>query len=488
MKVSKGYRTLFITQLCPYPARGGGAMRVWQNLNILAQSGEVVLFSIFKGPHPRTILNRINNLPTLRQTQGKLPPPPVWLRHSASAQSSRAHTEAHLPTWHHYDIGAPQRSRREKIVRRLGWLRPDGHPRADWLYTRQAAQQLKDVIQQFRPTLIICAEIWLYRYLPILRSARCPVILDNHNVEGDAKRFQATQNTLSKIRHIERHWLQHADQVWTCSQTDRDLLEQLYPQTSTSLQIIPNGVDPTFYTTLKTNPTDPTSLPATRYPLPATPPPSSPPPSPPAFLGNETLAPTIASPSPLSPDWAGTRPAPPPPPLTLLFPGRFSYPPNAEAAAVLINHIYPALKQQVSDCQLLLVGIDPTPQMISAAADPDIIVTGEVDDVRPYLAMECIMVVPLQSGSGTRLKLLEAFAAGCPVVSTPKGAEGLAVQDGQQLYLRSTPAAIVEAVLELWHNPDRGQQLAKNAYACLLQHYAWSAVANRIEEALAGLP
>ncbi|MEM9904420.1 MAG: glycosyltransferase family 4 protein [Cyanobacteria bacterium P01_D01_bin.44] len=463
---------MFITQLCPYPARGGGAMRVWQNLNILAQFGEVTLFSIFKGPRPTTILNRTDDRPTLRQAQGKPSLSPVRLS---------AHVEAHLPTWHHYDIGAPQRSRREKIVRRLGWLRPDGHPRVDWLYTRQAAQQLKDVVQQFRPTLIICAEIWLYRYLPILRSARCPVILDNHNVEGDAKRFQSTQNTLSKIRHIERHWLQHADQVWTCSQTDRDLLEQLYPQTSTSLQIIPNGVDPTFYTTLKTNRTDPTSLPATRHPLP--PPPSPPPPSPPPPPPPPPYLPT--SPPSLI-DRTGKTPASKH--LTLLFPGRFSYPPNAEAAALLINHIYPALKQQVPDCQLLLVGIDPTPQMTSAAADPDIVVTGEVDDVRPYLAMASIMVVPLQSGSGTRLKLLEAFAAGCPVVSTPKGAEGLAVQDGQQLYLRSTPAAIVEAVLELWHTPERGQQFAKNAYACLLQHYAWSAVAKPIQAALAGLP
>ncbi|MEO1400866.1 MAG: glycosyltransferase family 4 protein [Cyanobacteria bacterium J06635_1] len=443
MKVSKGHRTLFVTQLCPYPARGGGAMRVWQNLNILAQSGEVALFSIFKGPRPEIKLPSCE-LPGLKQ-------------------------------WHHYDIGAPQRSRREKIVRRLGWLRPGGHPRADWLYTQQAARQLKALIQLFQPTLILCAEIWPYRYFPILRSARCPIILDNHNVEGDPARCLTPRNTLAKIRHIERQWLQRADQIWTCSQTDRDLLQQLYPHVSTSLQIVPNGVDPTLYATLKTNRTYPTPPPSTLYPLPSTPPPplSHPSvPSPPASLGKETLTPTISS---------------PPHSLTLLFLGRFSYPPNAEAADILLEQIYPVLKQQVPDCRLVLVGIDPTPQMLTLARDDahsDIVVTGEVDDVGPYLAIADVMVVPLQSGSGTRLKLLEAFAARCPVVSTPKGAEGLAVQDGQQLYLRSTPAAIVEAVLDLWRNPDRGQQLAQNAYTCLLQHYAWSTVAKQIEAAL----
>ncbi|MEO0456012.1 MAG: glycosyltransferase family 4 protein [Cyanobacteria bacterium P01_A01_bin.114] len=438
MKASQGYRTLFVTQLCPYPARGGGAMRVWQNINVLSRYGKVALFSVFKGARP------------------ELPLVDPALTHPALTHPAPTHP-AQIDQGHHYDIGAPQRSQREKIVRRLGWLRPGGHPRADWLYTQPAAQQLQSLIQQFQPTLIICAEIWLYRYLPILRSAGCPVILDNHNVEGDADRFRppsaqpspsglaivqqrlALQNTLSKVRHIERHWLQQADQIWACSPTDRQLLKKLYPQVSASLQIVPNGIDPSVYAACRTS----RLKPSTQL-IPASTP-------------------------------------------TLLFPGRFSYPPNAEAAEMLIGQIYPVLKQRQPSCQLLLVGIDPTPQMIAAAADPDIVVTGEVADVRPYLATASVMGVPLQSGSGTRLKLLEAFAAGCPVVSTPKGAEGLAVADGQQLYLRSTPAAIAAAVLDLWEHPDQGQRLAQRAYECLLQDYAWSAVATRVEAALAGL-
>jgi glycosyltransferase involved in cell wall biosynthesis len=169
----------------------------------------------------------------------------------------------------------------------------------------------------------------------------------------------------------------------------------------------------------------------------------------------------------------------------LLYLAKFSYPPNALAAHLLLDQIYPQLRQVYPDCRLLLVGRNPTQRMLEAAQrDSRIIVTGKVVDVRPYLAAASVMAVPLRHGSGTRLKILEAFAAGCPVVSTAKGAEGLKVKDGEHLLITDEIEAIVEGVCQLWSDPARGQKLANSAYELVKAEYSWEAVGRRVESAV----
>jgi glycosyltransferase involved in cell wall biosynthesis len=169
----------------------------------------------------------------------------------------------------------------------------------------------------------------------------------------------------------------------------------------------------------------------------------------------------------------------------LLYLGIFSYSPNAVAAELLIDQIYPRLRQVYPDCRLLLVGRNPTQRMLEAAKrDSGIIVTGEVADVRPYLAAASVMAVPLRHGGGTRLKILEAFAAGCPVVSTAKGSEGLKVKDGEHLLIGDEIEEIVEGVCQLWSEPARGQKLANSAYELVRAEYSWEAVGRRVESAV----
>lgn len=381
----------------PYPLSGGVSLRNWQNINLLAQQGSVGIFSLYKGSADPALL-------------------PLAAR------------------WHHYDLSAPSRPLREKIQRRLWWLRPTANARADWLYTRGAAQQLRHYIADFNPTLIVVEEIWFYRYLPLLKQAGCPLILDNHNVEGDDSRYRGvariTPQVLARIRRVEENFIRAVDQVWLCSQQDVGLACTLYPTVKTAAHAIPNGVDPNYY--------------------------------------------QAGSPVPRAAN-------------TLLYLGRFSYQPNAEAAAILLNQIYPLLS--AASCRLLLVGCDPTEEMQRAAqADPQIMVTGQVEDIRPYLATATVMAVPLQKGSGTRLKLIEAFAAKCPVVSTAKGAEGLDVEDGKHLLLRESPAAMAGAILHLWQQPQMAQALADQAHKRFLERYAWAAVGQNIQAALGQLP
>jgi glycosyltransferase involved in cell wall biosynthesis len=88
---------------------------------------------------------------------------------------------------------------------------------------------------------------------------------------------------------------------------------------------------------------------------------------------------------------------------------------------------------------------------------------GFVPDIREPLARYAVFVCPILSGSGMRVKLLEAFAAGIPVVSTRIGAEGLAAKDGEICALADDPAEFAARILQLFHNPQQAQELARRA-------------------------
>jgi glycosyltransferase involved in cell wall biosynthesis len=169
----------------------------------------------------------------------------------------------------------------------------------------------------------------------------------------------------------------------------------------------------------------------------------------------------------------------------ILFLGNFFHPPNREAAQILIEEVYPRLQRSPVDTRLLLVGSNPTALMLAAAQqDTDIIVTGEVPDVRPYLAAANVMIVPLFKGGGTRFKILEAFAAGCPVVSTTKGAEGLGVEDGKHLLIADEVDAMVAGVQRIWKENDLRKRMADAAYELVRSTYSWDAAAECVANAL----
>jgi glycosyltransferase involved in cell wall biosynthesis len=160
---------------------------------------------------------------------------------------------------------------------------------------------------------------------------------------------------------------------------------------------------------------------------------------------------------------------------TIIFSGSFGYQPNVNATKFLIDKVFPRLVNVFPDLALLLVGRNATPEMIEAAKhDHRIVVTGEVADVRPYLASASLMLVPLFEGSGTRFKLLEAFASSLPVVSTAQGAAGLGVRNGTHLLLAENADAFVDAAILLWENEGLAKNLAHNALKFVQRNYSWS--------------
>jgi glycosyltransferase involved in cell wall biosynthesis len=171
--------------------------------------------------------------------------------------------------------------------------------------------------------------------------------------------------------------------------------------------------------------------------------------------------------------------------MTVIFPGAFAYQPNVNATRFLIDKVFPRLVNAFPALELLLVGRNATPEMTEAAKrDPRIVVTGDVADVRPYLGRASLMLVPLFEGSGTRFKLLEAFAANLPVVSTTQGAAGLGVKDGTHLLLAEKPDEFVDAARLLWEKEEMAKNLAHNALEFVHKNYSWSTAHNLIREAL----
>ena len=133
-------------------------------------------------------------------------------------------------------------------------------------------------------------------------------------------------------------------------------------------------------------------------------------------------------------------------PGTIAFIGAMRYRPNAEGAHYFAEKIFPLIRQSIPSATFNVVGADPMPEVSALASIPGVTVSGTVPDVRPWLESAEVVVVPLLSGGGTRIKILEAFSAGRAVVSTTIGAEGIDVVDREHLLLADDPASFAAAV------------------------------------------
>jgi len=151
-------------------------------------------------------------------------------------------------------------------------------------------------------------------------------------------------------------------------------------------------------------------------------------------------------------------------PLTMLFLGSFRHTPNQEALRWFVAKVLPLILAEEPSARLVVIGSDPPPRhSLHPAESIDLI--GFVDDVREPLARYAVFVCPILSGSGVRVKLLEAFSAGIPVVSTRLGAEGLADRDGEICALADDAPAFAQCVLDLLRGPEKAAAMAERARA-----------------------
>ncbi len=160
-------------------------------------------------------------------------------------------------------------------------------------------------------------------------------------------------------------------------------------------------------------------------------------------------------------------------PDTLLFIGSFQHPPNRQALAYFIERVLPAVRAARPAARLLVAGAHAPPNFAATMSAPGVEFLGRVEDIRELYARCAVFVCPILSGSGIRVKLLEAFAAGIPTVSTALGAEGLATESGEIVELAETPESFAAATLSLLDDPDRARAMAGRARREVEQN--WSA-------------
>ena len=168
---------------------------------------------------------------------------------------------------------------------------------------------------------------------------------------------------------------------------------------------------------------------------------------------------------------------------TVVFTGSMDSRSNVEGIGFLMREVWPLVLQARPQARVIIVGRNPPDALVTEAQARGLAweFTGFVEDVRPYVARAHVYAIPLRVGSGTRIKVFEAMAMGCPIVSTSLGVEGLAVREGVDYLAADTAPEFATAVLTLLDQAMKRQALASTARALVAEHFAWGQVTRRFE-------
>jgi glycosyltransferase involved in cell wall biosynthesis len=157
----------------------------------------------------------------------------------------------------------------------------------------------------------------------------------------------------------------------------------------------------------------------------------------------------------------------------LVFFGLLSYRPNTDAVEYFCAAIWPQLKRARPTARLWIAGANPPPSIQQLHDGTSVMVTGYVDDLAALLARCAVVVTPLRIGGGTRIKILDAMAAGKAVVSTTIGCEGLDVLHGEHLLIADRPADFSRSCLGLMADRGRREALGSAARRLVEERYRW---------------
>jgi len=162
----------------------------------------------------------------------------------------------------------------------------------------------------------------------------------------------------------------------------------------------------------------------------------------------------------------------------VLYVGNFQNLPNVDALEYLVTDVWPLLRLRHPDATLTVVGAHPADRVTRFDGENGINVVGEVGEIRSYYHSHRVLAAPIRAGSGTRLKILEAFAAGIPVVSTTLGAEGIVYENNKHLLIADSALEFARALERLLEDPQEADRLARNGRQLAEQRYDWSQVSD----------
>jgi glycosyltransferase involved in cell wall biosynthesis len=168
-------------------------------------------------------------------------------------------------------------------------------------------------------------------------------------------------------------------------------------------------------------------------------------------------------------------------PFSLVFAGNLSWYPNAAAMLFFADRVWPALKKQLPQVTMDVVGGNPPASLSALAArDKNFRVHGFVPDVRPHIGRAAIYVCPIMDGGGTKLKILDALAMGKPIVAHPIACEGIAVRDGQDVVFAREPGEFVRAIVTLLASPQRRMQMSTKARSLAESCYSYAFIGRKL--------
>ncbi len=159
----------------------------------------------------------------------------------------------------------------------------------------------------------------------------------------------------------------------------------------------------------------------------------------------------------------------------ITFLGGLHYPPNAQGILWFAEKVFPQILAQYPNAILTVMGKQPPPELTNLGIPAaNLAITGYVDDPKPYLAETAVYIVPLLAGGGMRVKIVDGWTWGLPIVSTTVGAEGIDARAGETMLIADTPADFAQATLRLLQNPAEADRLALAGRNWVMEHYNWA--------------
>lgn len=173
-------------------------------------------------------------------------------------------------------------------------------------------------------------------------------------------------------------------------------------------------------------------------------------------------------------------------PENILFCGALWTSPNSEGLFWFYKQVWPEVKKTFPNLKLLVVGSGQLPnRYVSLINDSSLIFTGLVDDVKPWYNKAAVAIVPLLTGSGTRLKILEAMSLGLPVISTSKGAEGIECSDEEDIVIADDKNHFANSLIALLQNKERRIKIQKSATKLIESKYDWNIIGEQLNNLIA---
>ena len=157
---------------------------------------------------------------------------------------------------------------------------------------------------------------------------------------------------------------------------------------------------------------------------------------------------------------------------------------NVRGVLWFYNEVYPLIKEKIPDVKLYIVGNSPTKEILQLSADESVVVTGYVNDLRPYFSRAWVVVAPLTNNFGVKVRVLQAMAMGKPVVSTSMVTSGIDVSAGENIILADDSRDFAERVIELLNNEELRNRIGANARKLMEEKYSWERLTDELNMVL----